>query len=434
MDKQQRIENDYQPLAHYEQFLSRRPGQLVKGIIDGRNIGIADLADHIGVDRTSLSHYWSTKDPSPLKTNEADWASELIRALGMRTLKNGAVIDGPLDAGQIDLLMELNEPYRNIDDIRKVNATLFVHFDDFYPRKKKISEEEEKNAAILKGFFQNEWRPAFLADRTWHLHAFNQTVYLFFVDQSADPDKFLKRRDTWHLLGGKFGDDSRIRDVYDDYDSFFPRTVDAFANSVYPYLCTVQMRYVLARLLMLSDRSGMGFRGWWKPKEIMENPFRKIKPLSRDLFYGDQLFKAEAQQQLRIIRDTTTGVIRIPDEAKVIAIEKSKGKRKLDELLKTDKDKNIIEEFTGHWLGIWNPYNDEDGSTADLFQDLAETPIPGRKDEDGGPRIFYAAEYEAKYKAEKEGKIPDRVFYDNYPFHTNERPWVEDQLLKMEIE
>lgn len=223
-------------------------GTVCTRIRSGRGLSKTDLATELGVSPSSIARI--EQNGSSRRHN---LFARYVAALQAGQV-NGKPLLAPLNPRQGNLLLELYEASNGHRRARAVKLAALSFEDIRSSRRPKPLEE-------LLARLRAAQNPAFISDVLWFTHACNGRMLNLF---DAGPDHpFFHRWEGWHVFGGKFTDESPVRDAHVNPDIYFPPTVDFFFQSTAPCLFTLQMRALLAELHRMSDRNGLHFAHWW---------------------------------------------------------------------------------------------------------------------------------------------------------------------------
>lgn len=173
----------------------------------------------------------------------------------------------PLTSQQVDILLKIldaSEPENILKSQQELDAIVLGDI------KRASSSIYLESLQRVSRTLAEQNRPALILDDLWFIHAVNGALFeLFGIDPNS---KFLNNWEAWHSLAVKFHPESLVREGYKDPQEFLLPVVQVFFNQTYRYLFTPQMRYLLYRLHLLSQSSGL-FDFCWKNVTAFSFPY-----------------------------------------------------------------------------------------------------------------------------------------------------------------
>lgn len=312
-------------------------GALFRRVRKARDVPQDVLARYVGIKPSSLSRFESKGahfQNHDFDGDEAPTFELCVDALRQHTI-SGHPVTAPLSAQDAEFLIELYRLGRSRQQIARLEeAYSFVSTSTIVEAR---ATNHLRGLHELKQALARESRPAFIADSLWHIHALNGATINFFgivppsTGQARHHGAYLGDWTAWHVIGSKFAKDSPVRSAHLLYNTYFPPTVNAFFQTLGPWVFTMQARAIVRRLIETSLRNGLEFQSWWSNATALK-----------------LAFAPESMYRLINFRDA-----REPSAEPIVVHAAADSKE--SRMVPVVPDESMQVEF---WMGTWNSVGD----------------------------------------------------------------------------
>ncbi len=262
-------------------------GTLCRRIRESRSVRPTDIARWCDVDESTITRNLEERGGIAAKTFK-----RYIEALQLP-----GIADPPITEKQAVILWNLYENRSTAKISALENNLSAISFADIRSKRRSILLTEIVTA------LEKAQGPALIMDDLWFVHAVNGALLnLYTIDSGSE---FLYRWEAWHDMAIKFSADSPVRGAHLYTNAFLAFSLTHFLeNGIYPYLFTSQIRYLIRRLITLSEQQNFAFHEWWKLATSFSLPFED-EPLARLMWYQGQTIQVAVAPQMHRVIDVS---------------------------------------------------------------------------------------------------------------------------------